>query len=613
MIHFALDLFVVFQPGVPQNMIKYQIGSRNPATHYFDVSIYIDKPEPGGQCLRLPNWIPGSYMIRDFSRNMIDLVALSAGAEIGIEQIDKSNWRVSGCDQPLVVSYLVYAKDLSVRAAHLDHSHGYYNGSSVFLEVVGQADRPCEVVIERPAADYCRNWRLATSLARKQAQAYDFGLYQAQNYDDLIDHPVEMGEFKKISFEACGVPHDIILSGRFECDEARLARDLTSICEHHIRFFGEPAPMHYYQFQVLVVGDGYGGLEHRSSTSLMCGRDSLPKPGQTGVNDDYRDFLGLCSHEYFHTWNVKRIKPAVYQPYDLQQEVYSDLLWAFEGITSYYDDLALLRCGLIEQQSYLELLAQTMTRVQRGIGRTRQSAAESSFNTWTRFYQQDENAANAIVSYYAKGCLIAACIDLKIREISGSERSLDDVMRRLWQDYREQARGVEKDSIQQLVSEIAGSDLGDFMQELIYGTSELPLAELLETAGISVTTRVAGNQQDKGGKDIEGELATVDFGAFLKEGEAGLAIQRVAESGSAQSAGLSAGDVIIAIDGIRLNQGQLEQRLLLARPDDCWTVHAFRRDELYQFEVVLQKAVASTFVLKATESQQPQRQAWLHC
>ena len=342
-------------------MIRYQITSRNPGSSYFDVTIVIDRPDPSGQCLRLPNWIPGSYMIRDFARNLLDLSASCNEGELVIEQLDKSNWRLQPVAQPITIEYRVYAKDLSVRAAHLDHSHGYYNGSSVFLEVVGQADQACEVLIEKPAPDTCIQWKLATTLERKQAEPYGFGLYLAQNYDDLIDHPVEMGEFTLIKFEASNVPHDIILTGRFDCDKERLATDLKTICEHHIRFFGEPAPMEYYQFQVMVVGDGYGGLEHRSSTSLVANRASLPKPGQPGVDEDYRDFLGLCSHEYFHTWNVKRIKPDVYQPYDLQSEVYTDLLWAFEGITSYYDDLALVRCGLIDESSYLVLLAQTMT------------------------------------------------------------------------------------------------------------------------------------------------------------------------------------------------------------------------------------------------------------
>jgi predicted metalloprotease with PDZ domain len=369
--------------------------------------------------------------------------------------------------------------------------------------------------------------------------------------------------------------------------------------------------MDYYQFQVMVVGEGYGGLEHRASTSLIASRASLPKPGQTGVDDDYRDFLGLCSHEYFHTWNVKRIKPEVYRPYDLQREVYSDLLWAFEGITSYYDDLGLLRSGLIETDSYLELLAQTMTRVQRGLGRCRQSAAESSFNAWTKIYKQDENAANAIVSYYAKGCLIAACIDLKMRELTDGQKSLDDVMRRLWQDYREQGKGVEPDGIQKLVSQLTGIDLESFLDELIYGTSELPLPELLASVGIEVVQRVAKNVQDKGGKDIEGELPGVDFGVILKDGEAGLVIQRVVEAGAAQSGGLSAGDQIIAVDGLRLNLGQLEKKILRTNAGDVWQVHVFRRDELYRFDIVLQAAAETTFVLKITDQHQPACKAWL--
>jgi predicted metalloprotease with PDZ domain len=592
-------------------MIRYQITSRNPSSHYFDVSIRIDNPDPAGQQLRLPNWIPGSYMIRDFARNLLDLRACDQAGELTIEQIDKSNWRIAACSSELTVAYKIYAKDLSVRAAHLDHSHGYYNGSSVFVEILGQGDQPCEVLIEKPEAACCADWKLATSLKRKQAEAYDFGLYEALDYDDLIDHPVEMSAFTRIAFEACGVPHDIILTGRFECDQARLAADLKTICEHHIRFFGGPAPMDYYQFQVMVVGEGYGGLEHRASTSLIANRASLPKPGQAGVDDDYRDFLGLCSHEYFHTWNVKRIKPEVYRPYDLQQEVYTDLLWAFEGITSYYDDLSLLRSGLIDTDSYLELLAQTMTRVRRGLGHRRQSAAESSFNAWTKFYKQDENAANAIVSYYAKGCLIAACIDLKMRESTNGQKSLDDVMRRLWQDYREQGKGVEPDGIQQLVSDISGIDLGPFLDQMIYSTSDLPLAELLASVGIDVLQRAAKNAQDKGGKDVEGDLPGVDFGAMLKDGEAGLAIQRVVEAGAAQSGGLSAGDQIIAFDGLRLNLGQFENKILRANPGDVWQVHAFRRDELYQFDIVLRAAAETTLVLKTTDRRQQARKAWL--
>ena len=590
-------------------MIRYHITSRNPATHYFDVKIHIDNVDPGGQLLRLPNWIPGSYMIRDFSRHLISLQAQCAGETVKLHQIDKSNWRAEPCDGVLIVKYQVYARDLSVRGAHLDHTHGYYNGTSVFLEVTGQADQPCEVLIEKPADAKYSDWRLATSLSRKQADEFDFGLYEATDYDDLIDHPVEMGAFRQIRFEACGVPHDIILTGRFECDEEKLATDLTTICEHHIRFFGEPAPVDYYQFQVLVVGDGYGGLEHRASTSLMCSRDSLPQKGDEKTSDSYRDFLGLCSHEYFHTWNVKRIKPAVYHPYDLQSETYTELLWAFEGITSYYDDLALVRCGLIEADDYLELVAQTITRVLRGKGSRRQSVAESSFNTWTKFYKQDENAQNAIVSYYAKGSLIALCIDLKMRSLG--EVSLDDVMRMLWQRWRDGNAGVEDQEIQTIICELCGSDLQPFLTQLIHQTDELPLAELLSTVGVDFIRRVAANQGDKGGKPVDSPLPTVSFGAFLKEKEEVLQILRVEEDGSAQMAGLNAEDLIIAVDGLKLTLEKFERKLALAQPGDNWCVHAFRRDELHRFDVTLRTAVEHTVVLQKNATAVKQQLAWL--
>ncbi len=592
-------------------MIRYQVTSRNPAGHYFDVSLSIARPDPAGQVLRLPNWIPGSYMIRDFARNLLDLQASCNGAAVTIAQLDKSNWRAEPCDGALRVDYRVYARDLSVRAAHLDLTHGYYNGTSLFLEVAGQGEAPCEVAIEKPGHEVCRDWRVATSLAAVDIGEDGYGLYRALDYDDLVDHPVEMGTFTRISFEACGVPHDVILTGRFRCDEARLADDLARICEQHIRTFGEPAPMDYYQFQVLVVGDGYGGLEHRASTSLVASRDSLPQPGETEVSEDYREFLGLCSHEYFHTWNVKRIKPAVYNPYDLQQEVYTELLWAFEGITSYYDDLGLVRAGLIDGDSYLELLARTMTRVERGIGRTRQSAAESSFNTWTKFYKQDENAANAIVSYYAKGALIAACIDLRLRAVTDNRASLDDVMRELWRRYQQDGRGVGEDEIQRLISELAGNDMGAELDGWIRGRDDLPLPRLLADLGIEVARRPATGVQDKGGKPVDGELPRVDIGAVYKDDNGGLLLQRVVEEGAAQAAGLAAGDSIVALDGIRLNAGQLEKRLLRAAPGDRWRVHAFRRDELFEVELELQPAAESTFVLTLGDDPGAACRAWL--
>ncbi len=594
-------------------MIEYSISSENPAGHYFDISIVIPNPDPTGQLLRLPTWIPGSYMIRDFAKNIVSLEANSDGKILQIEQLNKSAWQVSGCKVNLKITYRVYAWDLSVRGAHLDTTHGFFNGTSVFLEVVGQSDKPCRVEICRPQCPGSQEWSLATTLPvedRDDAFDFGFGFFRAENYAALIDHPVEMGVFTRFDFIAGGIRHDMVLTGKFECDIERLKNDLTRICEYHIAFFGLPAPMKRYLFLVMVVGQGYGGLEHRDSTSLLCSRDDLPHPLQTDSTDEYINFLGLCSHEYFHSWNVKRMKPKVFEVPDLTQEVYTPLLWAFEGITSYYDDLALVRSGCIKREDYLRLLGQTITRVQRGYGRKLQSAAESSFNAWTKFYKQDENAANAIVSYYAKGTLIALCIDLKLRQISNHRVSLDDVMRGLWQSYLAGKQGITEYQIQDHISELAGVDLSSFLDRLIYGTEELPLVELLNSVDISLIYRAGSGQQDKGGKE-EGEPLNVSAGIQVNEISAGLEVVSVRENGAGQAAGLSAGDVIIAINGLRADMKSYQAWLKRSSVCSHHKLHVFRRDELMSLELELTQAEQNRAILHLPDTMSPHLDQWL--
>ncbi len=592
-------------------MIRYQIGSENPAGHYFDVTVSIDKPDPSGQVIRLPAWIPGSYMIRDFSKNILELKAYDALGTLELLQMDKSSWQLPATTQgPVTISYKVYAWDLSVRGAHLDTTHGFFNGTSVFVEVIGQSDTPCQLEIIPPQQSECKDWKLATTLPRTLGDDFGFGRFEAEDYQELIDHPVEMGNFEQTYFEACGVRHDVILTGKFTCDYERLKEDLSKICAQQIQMFGEPAPMPRYMFLVMVVGEGYGGLEHRNSTSLLCTRYDLPQPGQLDSSEEYRSFLGLCSHEYFHSWNVKRIRPQVFVEPDLSTEVYTPLLWAFEGITSYYDDLALVRSGRISQQQYLELLGQTITRVQRGLGRTRQSATESSFNAWNKFYKQDENSANAIVSYYAKGSLIALCIDLKIRLLSSGERSLDDVMRLLWADYLEKGSGVEEKQIQSLVSEVAGIDLSDFLDSMIEQTEELPLEELLSNMSVALLYRPRSGLQDKGGKEAT-DIPLLTLDAMLNEAEGGLQVVSVSEQGAAQLAGLSAGDLIIAINGVKASLKWYQSWLASAELEKHHQLHAFRRDELMSFEVRLRKSDKDTAVLSMTDPACAALQSWL--
>jgi len=595
--------------------INYTIIPINPSAHLFEVTLTIAKPDPNGQVVSLPAWIPGSYMIRDFAKNIVEIAASSKGVSVKLTKLDKQSWRCAPCNGPLTLRYTVYAWDLSVRSAHLDTTHGYFNGTSVFLCVHGQDHLPCSVQIHRPAGEFAREWRVATTLPREGAQQWGFGLYRAADYDELVDHPVEMGTFTLIEFKACGVPHAIALTGRHRADTERLARDLMSICEYEIKFFGEPAPMSEYLFQVMVVDDGYGGLEHRSSTSLICSRGDLPRDGESEMSEGYRSFLGLCSHEYFHTWNVKRIKPAAFIPYDLSREVHTPLLWLFEGFTAYYDDLILRRCGLIDDASYLELLGQNATRVMRGSGRLKQAVADSSFDAWTKYYKQDENAPNAIISYYNKGALVALALDLTIRRDNEGARSLDDVMRALWQRHGLTNIGVTEQSVEVLINEVAGVDLSHFFNSALRSTDEIDLAPLFNAFTINYQLRPADAQSDKGGKAAKKKTIPTVLGVRSGENSLGAKLLNVYDGSAAQLAGLSAGDIVIAVDGLRATHGNLETTIAQRAPGEHVTLHAFRRDELMAFEVTLQMAPADTVYLaiepQGDESAKRLRDSWL--
>ena len=598
-------------------MVHYQIIPASPHAHIFEIRLTIPKPDVNGQSLTLPAWIPGSYMIRDFARNIVALEASCNGELLTIEKQDKQSWQCQPCSGELHIKYQVYAWDLSVRSAHLDATHGYFNGTSVFLKVLGQEQQPCAVELLPPEGDDYAEWRVATTLPRKQAQHLGFGSYQAKDYDELIDHPVEMGTFTHAAFDVAGTPHEIAITGRHNCDMERLCRDLKLICESQIEMFGELPEMERYLFQVMAVGDGYGGLEHRSSTSLLCKRDDLPQPGVEEVTKEYRQFLGLCSHEYFHLWNVKRIRPEVFKRADLSSEAYSKLLWAFEGITSYYDDLTLLRSGLIDMESYLELLAKNITRVMRRSGRLKQTVEESSFDAWTKFYKQDENAPNSIVSYYAKGAMIALALDLTIRRDSGGEKSLDDLMRALWQQHGKPDLGVGEHDAEKLAAEVSGLDLSAFFDHALRSTDDLPLAELLHTIGVGYELIPATGSKDEGGlkkDDKKPVRPKADLGVLYKADHTGAKLTAVMDDGPAMQAGLSAGDILIALDGIRVSASNLDRLLEAKTIGKTAEVYAFRRDELMRFEVPMRPSAPNSCYLwlqqDMTQEQQSGQQSW---
>ena len=593
-------------------MIQYSIQAHDPKAHLFKVKLEIESPIQPVQTLQLPNWIPGSYLIRDFAKNIVEIKAYTTtGKNLKLRVIDKSSWSFSSTEA-VVIEYFVYAWDLSVRSAHFDETHGFFNGTSTFLEVVNQSNSACRLNIVPSNITLENNWRVATGMPKVQVDEQGFGIYQAENYTALIDYPVEMANFTEICFNANGIPHKMVLTGQFDLDETRLKNDLIKICETELNLFGTPAPIEEYLFQVMVTGNDYGGLEHRNSTALICGRNDLPYPGMDEANDNYLQFLELCSHEYFHTWNVKRIQPLVYQQSNLQAPVYTNQLWWFEGVTSYYDCLILLRAGIIDYNKYLELLAKQMTRVYRMPGRFKQSVAESSWLTWTKFYQQNENAPNAIISYYTKGSLIALALDLIIRQQTDNKQSLDDVLLHLWDEYGAKGKGLEDGEIENICSEVTGIDFTSFFQDYLFSEKDLPFESLFADFDIKFTLQKPSSLDDTGGKTTTPtETLPTFLGANVTPHSSGLKVTHVWNEQSACNAGLAAGDVIVALNNLKMDsKASLEQLLKRSKAGRTIDCHYFRRDELRQTQVTLLAPLVDRVAISLQDSAQKHK-LWL--
>jgi len=518
------------QPVLPP--LAYQVSLRDCHAHLFAVHLRIAHPAEN-QIVSLPVWIPGSYLVREFAKHLQHLQARQAGASVAIEQQDKCSWRIRcAADQPLELEYEVYAFDSSVRTAWLDSQRGFFNGTSLCLRVHGQEDQPHRLMLPKEGAP--AGWQVATALPAQKINAQGFGSYLAANYDELVDSPVEMGSFWRGSFTAGGIEHQFVVAGApASFDGARLLADTQAICEAEINFWhGKPArspnrPAHeHYLFMLNAVDNGYGGLEHHHSTALICKRADLPRLGQSptrGPADGYTTLLGLISHEYFHTWNVKRLRPAEFARYDYNQENYTELLWFFEGFTSYYDDLLLRRAGLIDDAAYLSLLGKTINQVLQTPGRQVQTVAQASFDAWVKYYRQDENSSNATVSYYTKGSLVALCLDLHLRQNSAS--SLDAVMRALWQ--RTRGGPMTENDLLAVLADLSGQPMQNLLTQWVHSTTELPLQPLLTQQGVAYTEESAALADQLG-------LRVTETG--------GVRVKSVLRGSAAEQAGFAAGD-----------------------------------------------------------------------
>jgi len=595
--------------------IRYRIRPKDPAAHIYEVSLTVDTPDPSGQVVAMPAWIPGSYMIRDYAKHVVAIRAESDGLAVNLRKLDKSRWQAESTQRPLTIVAEIYAHDPSVRGAHLDTTHAYFNGPCVFPGVVGQEDKACELEILPPDEPTGQDWRVATSMRRENAEQYGFGLYAVADYAELIDHPVEIGHLLIGEFDVNDIPHYIAIRGHTRVDIARVCHDLQRICAQQMSLLEAPIDLDRYVFLLHTPGSGYGGLEHRWSSSLVCARENLPLRRDSDISDGYRTFLGLASHEYFHLWNVKRMKPAAFTPYELSDETHTGLLWVFEGITSYFDDLALVRSGLITMESYLELLGQTITRVLRGTGRLRQSIEESSFDAWTKFYKQDANASNAIVSYYTKGSLVALCLDLKLRLETEGKTTLDDVMQACWDRWGQSGEGMPEGGLEQVAAEMSSLDLADFFAAAVRGTGELPLQTLLASVAIDFCLRRASDRKDKGGKPADKQPGPW-LGATLSEGSGKSIFTVVLNGGPAELAGIAPGDIAVALDGLALTAANCDRRLRTCRDGDTLELLVFRGDELITTRIKLVDAPESTCYLQASADADAaaisRRSAWLH-
>ena len=525
--------------------------------------------------LRLPVWTPGSYMVREFARHVQDFHAADErGGPLRWSKTRKDTWSIEGSPSgQLVVEFDVYANDLTVRTSHVDRSHAFLNASNLLPYVAGRTDEPLFVAVRPPEF-----WKIATGLP---PSAQDAAAFVAQDYDELVDSPLHLGPDPQYEFDVDSVPHTIATWGRGNLEPDRLTGDVARIIQSQRALFGG-LPYERYVFILLLTDGAGGGLEHRNSSSLMIPRFRF-RPGRP-----YERSLSLVAHEFFHTWNVKRIRPAALGPFDYGAENYTRLLWAMEGITDYYTWLTLRRTGLVSVERYLEIVGEQMSEQAETPGRHLQSLEEASFDAWIKYYRPDEHSVNSAISYYRKGALASLLLDLEMRRRSRGERTLDDLMRVLWERYGQTGAGIPEDGYERLVAELVPGAWAEFFDRAIRGRGELKYDGPLSAMGVEVDWRT------------DPQASAVWLGLQTRTDAGRLKVTSVLSNGPAWEVGLAAGDEILALDGYRADEVSLGERLRDYRPGDTVTLAAFHRDELVEIPITLSARPASRATLRRT-------------
>lgn len=593
--------------------ILFTVGMSRPHTHMLEVDIEIKRQADGPteEVLMFPVWTPGSYLVREFERHVQDFAATDgSGQQLKWEKLNKNSWRINTKGaRNWHATYRVYANELSVRTNELNSGHAHWNNAALLMYPEGQLTAPSTVRVLAPDV-----WKVATGLPAVTGQRNTF---RAENFDVLYDSPFEVSNFKTISFTVKGVPHRIVIDGEGNYDADRLKRDVAKIVETQIEIMGGEIPYPDYTFILHLRSNAGGGLEHANSTSLGYPRfgfsdgsarttSSSPNPTIAG-QPTYRSFLSLVSHEFFHLWNVKRLRPDALGPFDYNKENYTKLLWVAEGITDYYSDVALRRAGLISEQDFLSAAARSFQQLQNTPGRFVQSVEESSFDTWIKFYRQDENSINSQVSYYDKGAILGLLLDLEIRNKSNNTKSLDDVLRHLYQEFFKKGRNYTPDDFQKTAEMMAGSSLDQFFSKYIRAREELDYNASLAAAGLRLDRGI----RTEGSKPIE----RVFFGADTGQEGDRLIVRRVYAGSPAYEQGLNTGDQIIALDNMRVTKELFDGRMAEKKPGELINLTIFRFDDLSTLLVKLGGRTEGTYrivpVENATELQKKIYQSWL--
>ncbi|MBL9038032.1 MAG: M61 family metallopeptidase [Archangium sp.] len=574
--------------------VRYRVSMPRPHSHLFEVEAHF--PPAGDEVtVELPVWTPGSYLVREYARHVQNLrVTTESGQPLAFTRIDKRSFRVAARNEGFRVHCRVYANELTVRTSHLDGTHGYFNGATLFFYVEALRTRAQHVTVDAPSG-----WRTTVALEQRD------GAFVAPNYDDLIDAPFEVGTHMPVQFTAAGVPHEVVLWGAPQLDEAKLVGDLTRIVDAEAALFGG-LPMKRYVFFIYGTDKGRGGLEHKASTALL-----YPRTGFASAKG-WEDFLTLCAHEYFHLWNVKRIKPKRLVPFDYAQENYTELLWFFEGGTSYYDNLLVRRAGLMSPARYLTRFGESLTALHATPGRLAMPLADASFLSWVKHYRPDENSPNSAISYYLKGEIVCALLDLSLRRATSDAKGLDDVMRVLWQRWGDES-GVPEDGIEQVCVELGGPSLRAFFDRSLRGLDELDLSPFAHV-GLEVRFRARESSSDKGGTPPRAKGDKVQgFLGVQPKGASSIAV--VLDGSPAMEAGIYADDEVIALDGLKCDSAALVARCEDKRPGDTVRVTLFRRDVLVEVNVTLgAKPTDAAYLVrvdKPTDAQKAAYRAWI--